>query len=539
MSRPILIVTALTVFIVMVVTSYSLWTSPFLREQGDLAANALQAARAGEGRELLGPYSQHGFHHPGPALFYYQSLTEPLLFMFPSFMARYLAAQLLLNLALFAAAMWLLHRAGLPAAGAVCGLFLVAAPLLFLGGGNMFQLASFWGPLVVVGPMILFVAAMARLAEGDLVAAPFAAASGTMAWHTNVLTIPPLILIGLLAFAWQLRTRPRYVPGVRSRRGVMLCVAAIVTLTAGLVPVAMEQATGKPGNLTLMWRFLRGYETRIHAWSEIIRQLGQAFTDPLVVLFPSTARLFGGLAGTLAVVVTMIGISVVQFGRSSPAWRLVLVFTWTTIAAAVALARHVAGELHVYLFYYVYGMVGLLYVSVVQAILTRRPQTPTGIGRRAELSAALAGIALLIPWLMAHPVAPPASTDEVTTVISSLTLTEAAAIHLSLGPGEQDQDLWHLVPTFALRLRRAGVRVTVDERFVIVCGEERRERTDGARPQSLLFTRVQPAPEQRDYVQIADWGVFLVPATVDPARVKVPALPAAHAGNADKRDIGR
>jgi hypothetical protein len=509
MSRTLLAAMAAAFFVVLVATSHALWLSPLLREQGDLAANALQIARASEGRELLGPYSRHGFHHPGPASFYGLAALEPAFFMFPSTMARYLAAQLALNLAAFAAAMWLLNRAGLSPSGAVAGLFLAAAPLIFLGGGNMFMLASFWGPLVVVAPMALYVAAMVRLADGDLAAAPLAAAGATMAWHTHVLTLAPLAVVGLVTGAWILRLRPRFTPGPRSRRGALLGGSAILLATAGLVPVLVEQATGKPGNLTLMWEFMRGHESQVHPWPEVIRQLGQAFTDPLVVLFPSGAAALAGVPATLAVVAVLFLVSVVQFRRAPPPWRLLTAFVWVAIATAAVSARHVYGELHTYLYYYLYGMVGLLYVAVARALPARWPAWLAGHGRWEGIGAGLVGLAVLTPWLLAHRVAPPTGQDDVATVLAGFELAQAPAVHLSLGDGARDLELWHLVPTFALALRRAGTSVTVDERFVVVCGEETRARTDGPRPPALLFTREPPAAG-RPHIEVADWGVSLV-----------------------------
>jgi hypothetical protein len=37
---------------------------------GDYAALELYTRLAAQGRQLLGPYSRFGFHHPGPAYFY-------------------------------------------------------------------------------------------------------------------------------------------------------------------------------------------------------------------------------------------------------------------------------------------------------------------------------------------------------------------------------------------------------------------------------------------------------------------------------------
>jgi hypothetical protein len=127
-------------------SSLSMWMSPWLREQGDIAANAIQMDRAAEGRELLGPYSQHGFHHPGPSLYYVHAATDRWVGFLPTPMARRLAIQLSLNLAALAGAAWLLRRAGLSGPTAILGFFLLVAPTVFLGGGNMALLASTWGP---------------------------------------------------------------------------------------------------------------------------------------------------------------------------------------------------------------------------------------------------------------------------------------------------------------------------------------------------------------------------------------------------------
>jgi len=110
-----------------------------------------------------------------------------------------------------------------------------------------------------------------------------------------------------------------------------------------------------------------------------------------------------------------------------------------------------------------------------------------GIGVRAVL--ALAGLVILVPWLLAHPVKPPTGDDGFSALMDSLSLAPGSAIHLNLGDGPQDNQLWPRIPTYALRLRRAGSRVRVPDRFVIMCGEEMRMESPGGQAPTLLFTR--------------------------------------------------
>lgn len=511
MSRRILTGTALAVSLLMIVTSLPLWRSPYLFEQGDLAANALQVERAHEGRELLGPYSQNGFHHPGPVSFYYQALSEPVFFPFPSLLGRHLAAQLIMNLAMMVCAIWLLGRAGLEPLLGVASIFLMAAPLLFLGGGNMFLLASVWGPLVVVMPMVLFVAATARIADGDLEALPPAAFAATVSWHTHVLTIAPLLLLSTMTALWLLRTRPPLAPALDSRRGRTLWVSSALILMAGLAPVLIEEFSGSPGNLTLMWSFLRHHAPTVHPWPEVTRKLGQAFTDPLVVLHPRWSSSPAIVPATLIIAGCLLAVSVVQFLTSARAWRLVIAFTWTTMFTAFGCARYVYGELHSYLFYYLYGMVGILYVMMARECRRRWRTASAGAGQGTEIVVALLGLALLTPWLLTHRISAPPARDEFAIVKNGLPLADIRSLHIQLGADEKDDDLWVQVPNLALRFRREGVHVTVDERFVVVCGEEMRAPPGGPHTLTLLLSHQPSASGQTGHVSMGGWHVFLLP----------------------------
>lgn len=502
--------TGLAVYLTLLLTSLPFWMSPHLWEAGDLAANGLQVERAREGRELLGPYSQHGFHHPGPAAFYFQALLEPLLAMFPSYLARHSAAQLILTVGCITWAMWLLSRAGLAMPLAVSGVFLGAAPLIFLGGGNMLMLASVWGPLIVVGPVMLFVVAAARLLAGDLVALPAAAVGATIAYHTHLPAIPALLATGAPALVLLVRDRRRFTPSFGSRRGRILWVSAALVTAAGLAPILGEELTGQPGNLTLILRYLGDQGPGSHPWSDVGAHLGQAFTDPLVVLFPAAAEPLGSVPAALVVVVLMAAVSALQFRRVDRPWRLAIVLTWATVAVAVVSARGVPAELHTYLFYYLYGMVGLLTVFVSREFYDRCLSGYVTAAASAGIVVALCCLAGLVPWLLNHRLAEPPARDTFVQMVEKFGLRGAASIHLVRGNGDQDADLWAVLPTYALRLRRMGVAVSVDDPFVVLCGEEMRARRGATPAFTLLVTRRRPAPHMANYLQAEDWGVFLL-----------------------------
>jgi len=75
---------------------------------GDQALFCLQVERAGQFKECLGPYSRYAFHHPGPLSFYFAAAAQGLLFFLDH--ARWLVAQLLINVLFFGAALHIFYR---------------------------------------------------------------------------------------------------------------------------------------------------------------------------------------------------------------------------------------------------------------------------------------------------------------------------------------------------------------------------------------------------------------------------------------------
>ena len=77
--------------------------------------------------------------------------------------------------------------------------------------------------------------------------------------------------------------------------------------------------------------------------------------------------------------------------------------------------------------------------------------------------------------------------------------------------------MWDVLPTLALRFRRDGVKVTVPDSYVFLCGQEMRPEFD-IHPLTLAITQRRPAGPDDRYLDGERWGVFLLTsAEWDPA----------------------
>ncbi len=489
------------------------WLSPHLLEQGDLAANALQVERAREFNELLGPYSQHGFHHPGPISFYYFAVTQFLFGFLPSVLARHMLGQLVLNLLFLAGILRVLGKAALaPSLVAGAGL-LLAAPVFWLGGGDLLMLANVWGPLLVVFPVLFLVVAASRLALGELDWLPAMVLAATIALHNHLpsATAVAMIVALLVILLVTRRSRIAWTPDGPRRR--FLLIASLLLFVLALLPAVVEQVKTDPGNLTLLYRFFSTHEPEIHPWGEVIDKLGQSLTDPLVVLGAGTGWKIHSAFTVVVIMIFLLSVSAWQARRSDLSWRLLVLFTWVTVATSVVAARHVPGDLHTYLFYYVYGLVGLLHLFVIKEIYHR-------LGTWREnftYTMFLAGVVFFLAWGFFHRAEPPVPDGRYEKIVSHFGLADVRDIHLFVDKEVENDQVWSALPTLALRFRRDGVKTTVPAGYVFLCGEEMRATFD-IHPLTLVITqRHSVGPDDR-YLPGDGWGTFLLtPAEGDPA----------------------
>ncbi len=483
------------------------WFSPYLQERGDLAANALQVERAREFQEFLGPYSQHGFHHPGPISFYYFAATQTLLAFLPSILARHMLAQLGLNLLCLAVILRLLRNSSLEPPLVAAGGFLLAGQMIWLGGGSPLMLANVWGPMLAVFPVVIFVLSASRFSCGDLEWLPVAVLAATVAIHNHLpsstaLSAAVVATLILLGARWR---RIEWSP-TGTRRWVLLALSLFL-LVLSLVPAVVEQAKTDPGNLTLLWRYFSAHGPELHPWSEVIDKLGQALTDPLVVLGSWTGWKVHSPFTVLFLLVSLMAVSAMQVRRSNRSWRLVILFTWIALVATVIAARSVPGNLHTYLFYYLYGLVGLLQLFVTREIFDR--WLAPRLKEKSTPAVILAGVLFFLPWVFFHRNEPPLVVDRYAEIVAHFDLEGVNEIHLFVDKTVENDQVWSTLPTLALRFRRDGVRPTVPADYVFLCGEEMRPEVE-VHPLTLVITRRRPPGPDERYLPGKGWGIFLL-----------------------------
>src|SRR5207249_2371421 len=194
------------------------------------------------GHLLVGPYSQFGFHHPGPLYFY---LLAPMNALSANRTAGMSAGAVVIAIASVAALAWFAARwAGSAVSAGVLG----AATVLVWRVRDL--VISAWNPNVVILPMMSLVVACAALACGDGAALPIVVVLASFIVQTDVALVPVAagvcaVSIGA-AFATKWSTR-----GSRAgERGTSLNVSAWLLIALWFLPAA-EQVSHLPGNLTV------------------------------------------------------------------------------------------------------------------------------------------------------------------------------------------------------------------------------------------------------------------------------------------------
>lgn len=248
------VLTALTIFLRRTPDAF-----PF----GDAAVTQVYTLEALRGFLKLGPYSQFGWHHPGPLYFY---LLAPFYELGGRRTIGLVAAAAAINLASLMAIGRLVDRgAGRFAAAAV-----VATLTIFLWRADGL-VGSIWNAHVVIVPFAALIVSCAALACGDLAALPVTLLVGSFVMQTDIALVPCSVLMMALAIT---------VTGARRRRRLMsasrslwLCAAIGILVW---MPSIVEQISGAPGNITRLWHYLfvaehsgQSARTAFLVWSDV------------------------------------------------------------------------------------------------------------------------------------------------------------------------------------------------------------------------------------------------------------------------------
>ena len=214
---------------------------------GDFRTLQLRVADVGGSETpIIGVYSRYGWNHPGPLLFYLLAIPYRL---FGESNIGLLLGAVAINLVTIASTLWIAARTGRRTL-VIVGFFIA---LLCLGM-NPAGLADPWNPTFVI--LSVFAASVAcwRTLFGDRVAAVVLVLVGSFSVQCHVgSALPIALLVGVAGIA--LIARSIRGNDVRHDRRTAL-IAFLLAITCWIPPI-IEQFTTSPGNLRLIFNFLR------------------------------------------------------------------------------------------------------------------------------------------------------------------------------------------------------------------------------------------------------------------------------------------
>lgn len=309
---------------------------------------------------FLGPYSRFGWNHPGPLLFW--AFAVPYRLLGQSSSSMLLVAALVNAASVIATAAFAWRRGRLPLVAATIG----GLALLCTHLGPSF-LRDPWNPSITVLPFALAVVLAWSAWEGDRVALPVLAFTGSFLVQGHIGFAALVAALWVMAGVGFWRTRA---PEQRPQAARTLAWSTGVVAACWL-PVVVDQLFGT-GNLTDLAAYFRGGSAEAPAgWATaagvLAREIGGM--APWLGGVERGASVDGGLVtaslGALFVpVVAFVGAGVVAWRRDArSAVRLQVVVATTTFVGFVSIAR-ITGPVFAYLVRWLWVLALLWWVSV-------------------------------------------------------------------------------------------------------------------------------------------------------------------------------
>jgi hypothetical protein len=214
---------------------------------GDAAVTEIFVLHATRGPWALGPYSQFYWNHPGPLMFY---LLAPLYAVSGQHAQALNVGAAALNLLALAALLRSVARGAEPVATAAAS---AAVAVWVLRASD--ALSSFWNPILIACPALLFVWLCAIVASGraGLIVPLVGVGSFLAQSHIGLVPAVGVLSTAALAVGGGRARRADVATGRRRwRRG--LVAGGVVAAALWALPL-VEQLSEEPGNLTIVARF--------------------------------------------------------------------------------------------------------------------------------------------------------------------------------------------------------------------------------------------------------------------------------------------
>lgn len=371
---------------------------PLLILDGDAAVDELALIRSGHFEQLVGNYSRYGFSHPGPAWFYaLDTIYQPLgasSWAFPM-------ATLVLNALAVLLIILVAWRAGGPLLAVATSLLL----LVYIGAMRDVTFTGEWPPLAVILPMALVLLLAGLGAAGSNPALTGALVVGSYEAQTHVGTVPTAMAV--LAAAVAARVAMNFVAMRDSERearastrwGVPLTMGGLAVFVVMWIPPLIDEVTGNPGNLTVLWNFFISHGPQ-HHWLEALSALGHnldIFEFPQLLGSGYTdmaVRSSTHIAVVVVFVATCLGLIVAGMLARDRFAQATGVILLAAIAAITYSIRDVLGTVYEYLLLWVTTLPVVLALAWIELLLHVKPWRSTVMNRNAQVAAAL--IALLV-----------------------------------------------------------------------------------------------------------------------------------------------
>jgi len=457
--------------------------------EGDIALNSLLIRDAADLELGFGPYSRHGFHHPGPITFYLLAAGSRLLPLTPTSLGNQHLVQLLLNILLFAVAMRLHARvAGSTRAGLLYGLVL----LMFIyakivSPGHMHPLWEFWGPLVVMMPTAVLLHAVVLVARGDRKLLPTATACAVLMVQNHA----SLAIVAAPLLATAVVREIAVTKRGGARRSYRYHGWAFAVLLISSLPPLIEELGSGTGNLTLLWNYIRDHSAGDNRLDVVVKVVWGMIMPPLQIWLPVGMRSYLDTGLSLWIAAATVGGLIGTRLRRFDASEKMLAG-----AAVTALLLSVIWGLRMeddpsglrYLFHFVSVILAILVTFALRAAVARIPR-PRLLSQGLDLAVAVVCVIFLVARFTSSLNRQPAAAAEVTAALAAM---PGERLHLYLGFGTDDHLMWPLMAGSVLRLEQHGVDAVVPRDWSNLFGVQR-TTTDTAAARMLVFTK-GPAP---------------------------------------------
>jgi hypothetical protein len=385
-------------------------------------------------------------------------------------------------------------------------------------------LVSVWNPDIVILPLGLALVAFAAVAAGWTGWLPAAVVAGSFAVQSHIPCVGPVACAAVLAVVvWAVRRRRRLEtdPPNPSHAGRHVAIAAFL---AGLVwlPTLIEQLRGRPGNVTLIVRYLaegRGWRPLGPTLLALSTQACGFLAAPLGVgsraePSPDVVQALGAAAvGLLA----LLAVSAVRGWKRRDGFALASCLGCVCLLV-VALAEALAtpGILHAYLVRWI-SVVGVLGVVAAASALPRpsaaSPSSVTwqlGVCALLILVTTALGLRSVSRFPLAGEPAWTARLDRLSdATVSALAARGVRHPHVKIFGNH----VWEPAAGVVLQCTKAGLVPTVDDNWLFMFGEPCRFReaddaavliADGSTAARLVAVR-----GVESVVTAGDYAVFL------------------------------